>query len=72
MEDGFILKESELQSVIGGVYVGPCITYVVVKGDNLTKIARKFGTDIDTLVTLNKIKDRNRIYIGQVLMIPAK
>ena len=73
MEDrkGNVLNESELTDVTGGAYVGPCIQYTVVKGDNLTKIASRYGTTVDTLVQLNHIKNRNKIYVGQVLLIPA-
>jgi murein DD-endopeptidase len=41
-------------------------TYKVVKGDNLTKIAKAHGTTVATLVKLNAIKDKNKISIGQV------
>lgn len=44
-------------------------TYTVVKGDNLTKIAKKFGTTVTALVKLNGIKDKNLIKIGQVLKV---
>ena len=44
-------------------------TYTVVKGDNLTKIAKANGTTVDALVKLNKIKDKNLIHIGQVLKV---
>ena len=45
-------------------------TYTVVKGDNLTKIAKKYGTTVDTLVALNGIKNKNLIYVGQVIKLP--
>jgi len=44
-------------------------TYKVVKGDNLTKIAKAHGTTVATLVKLNAIKDKNKISIGQVLKV---
>ena len=44
-------------------------TYTVVKGDNLTKIAKAHGTTVAALVELNKIKDKNKINIGQVLKV---
>lgn len=66
-----ILSESELINVTGGAYVGPCIAYTVIRGDTLTKIARRFGTSVDILVQLNQIKNPNKIYIGQVLLIPV-
>jgi murein DD-endopeptidase MepM/ murein hydrolase activator NlpD len=44
-------------------------TYTVVKGDNLTKIASRFGTTVAKLVELNKIKNANLITVGQVLKL---
>jgi LysM repeat protein len=44
-------------------------TYTVVKGDNLTKIAKAHGTTVAALVKLNNIKDKNLINIGQVLKV---
>jgi LysM repeat protein len=41
----------------------------VVKGDNLTKIAKANGTTVASLVKLNSIKDANKIAIGQVLKV---
>lgn len=45
-------------------------TYTVVKGDNLTKIAKKYGTTVDVLVKLNGIKNKNLINVGQVIKLP--
>jgi hypothetical protein len=47
-------------------------TYTVVSGDSLTAIARRFGTTVDALAELNDIAaaDRNKLYVGQVLLIP--
>lgn len=45
------------------------ITYTVKSGDNLTKIAKQFNTTVDNLVSKNGIKDKNKIYVGQVLKI---
>jgi murein DD-endopeptidase len=44
-------------------------TYKVVKGDTLTKIAKANGTTVANLVELNKLKDKNKISIGQTLKI---
>ena len=44
-------------------------TYTVVKGDTLWSIAKRFNTTVDELVRLNNIKNRNLIYVGQVLKI---
>jgi len=48
----------------------PVTTYRVKKGDTLEKIARNHGTTIGTLVRLNGLKSRNRIYVGQKLKMP--
>jgi murein DD-endopeptidase MepM/ murein hydrolase activator NlpD len=48
---------------------GKAKTYTVVKGDNLTKIAKANGTTVAALVKLNKIKDKNLIFVGQVLKV---
>ena len=44
-------------------------TYTVQAGDTLTAIANKYGTTVDSLVALNSIADKNKIYVGQVLKI---
>ena len=49
---------------------GSAKTYTVVKGDTLSKIAKKYGTTVDTLVNLNGIKNKKLINIGQVIKLP--
>lgn len=43
--------------------------YTVKKGDNLTKIAKKYGTTVKSIVNLNNIKNSNLIYPNQRLKI---
>lgn len=43
--------------------------YTVKRGDNLTKIARTFGTTVAQLVEWNRIPNPNLIYPGQVLRV---
>ena len=43
--------------------------YTVVKGDNLTRIAKRFGTTINQLVSWNNIANPNLIYPGQRLRV---
>lgn len=43
--------------------------YTVVSGDTLTKIAKKYGTSVAKLVSLNDIKNPNKIYVGQKLRV---
>lgn len=45
------------------------VTHKVVWGDTLTAIAKKYGTTVANLVKLNRIKDPDLIYVGQVLYI---
>lgn len=45
-------------------------TYEVRLGDVLWKIGRKFGLTYERLAEFNKLKDANKIYEGQKLLIP--
>jgi LysM repeat protein len=45
-------------------------TYTVAAGDNLTKIAAKFGVTQAVLMAANKITNPNSIQVGQKLVIP--
>ncbi|QPJ66010.1 MAG: LysM peptidoglycan-binding domain-containing protein [Candidatus Nitrohelix vancouverensis] len=47
------------------------VRYKIRKRDNLTKIARRFNTDIKELARLNRINDLHSIHPGQWLKIPA-
>ncbi len=49
----------------------PVMTYVVVAGDNLTRIAARFNTTVATLVQLNGIVNPNLIKVGQQLRVPG-
>lgn len=46
------------------------INYVVKKGDNLSKIANKYGTTYQALASYNNITNPNKIYIGQIIRVP--
>ncbi len=43
--------------------------YTIQKGDNLTKIAKRYNTTVDNLAKLNNIKDVNTIYAGNQLRL---
>jgi len=49
----------------------PETTYEVQKGDNLGKIARKFNVGVADICEINNITDKNKILIGQDLIIPS-
>jgi GH25 family lysozyme M1 (1,4-beta-N-acetylmuramidase) len=44
-------------------------TYVVVKNDTLSSIAKRYNTTVDALVKANGIPNKNKIYVGQELII---
>lgn len=66
-------------AISGGEYKAPedtkeqpvnqTVNYVVKKGDTLSKIAKEFGVSVSDLAAKNNIKDVNKIYVGQVLVI---
>jgi len=45
-------------------------TYVVKRGDTLTKIAKKYGTSISQLMNVNNLDNENVITAGQKLKVP--
>jgi lipoprotein NlpD len=49
----------------------PLPTHVVKKGDTLVSIALQYGLDIRELAAWNNIVNRNRIEIGQLLVLQA-
>src|SRR5207253_2352918 len=46
-------------------------TYVLKPGDNLTHVARAFGTSVDAILAANGLTNANRIYAGKALTIPG-
>ena len=46
-------------------------TYTVVKGDTLWDLAKKFGTTVSNLVSLNNIQDPDYIVVGQKLRLDS-
>lgn len=43
--------------------------YEVVYGDTLLAIAKRYDTTVDELVEINKIKNKDLIYVGEKLII---
>ena len=64
------LTDGQVLEINGGAYVGPCFVYTIQRGDTLTRIAQRYGTTVQTLVELNHIPNKNRIYAGHKLLIP--
>ena len=46
-------------------------SYVVKSGDTLSKIADELDTSVSALVEANDISNPDRIYVGQVLVVPG-
>jgi len=46
-------------------------TYIVVPGDTLSAIARRFGTTVEAMVVTNGIEDPSKLYPGAELTIPG-
>lgn len=53
----------------GNVAIQP-VTYIVQRGDSLSKIARNFGSTVQAIASANNIANVSRIEVGQVLVIP--
>ncbi len=74
------LNINEMEQVSGGVAGSPtpldaksgCEVYRVIGGDNLTRIAARFNTTVDYLMTLNKgiITNKNFIRAGFYIYVP--
>ncbi len=47
------------------------LIHTIKKGENLTKIARKYNTTAANILSLNKIKNPNKLYVGTRLKIPS-
>ncbi len=45
--------------------------YRIERGDTLTEIAQRFGTDVDTLARMNGIINPNLIRAGQTITVPS-
>lgn len=68
------INEEEIAQVSGGGLFGtPMFRYRFKKGDDLTLLAIKYGTTLETLLSINKkIKYPSAIKPGTVIMIPYK
>lgn len=51
--------------------VGDTALYPVAKGDTLWALSRRFGVDLDTLLTINGEVDPSRLQVGQLVTIPG-
>lgn len=58
--------QARVNEILG---VNNAVYYTVQKNDNLTKIAKKYGTTVNQLVAWNNIANPNLIYAGQKLRV---
>ena len=76
MRGDILLKEGSHTAVVlsngSGVKAEKPVTktHTVKSGDTLSSIAKKYGTTVDKLVALNNIKNKNLIYVGQIIKLP--
>lgn len=47
------------------------VTYTVVSGDTIARIAQKTGAKVQDIINANRIADPTRIQVGQVLFVPG-
>lgn len=64
------IKQVDGQGATSGASSGDAV-YTVVKGDNLSKIAAKYGTTWKKLAEYNSLKNPNLILPGQKIKIPG-
>lgn len=76
MRGDILLKEGAHTAVVlsngSGVKESKPVTktHTVKSGDTLSKIAKENNTTVEKLVALNNIKNKNLIYVGQIIKLP--
>ena len=66
----YLMEDDSLDSdgIIGMKYD----EYTIENGDNLTVISKKIGVNLDTLVSVNRISNANKLRPGQKIKIPNR
>jgi RHS repeat-associated protein len=64
-----INKTRRLDEKFSEITIQTDLIKTVEKGDNLTTIAKKYGTSVEQIVKWNKIEDPNKIYVGQEIKV---
>lgn len=58
-----------IQAIVNNKLAPKIEYYTIQSGDTLTKIAKKYGTTVNQLVSWNNIKNKNLIYAGQKIRV---
>lgn len=67
-----VLRLAGLPVLLAALVTGPVTsTYVVRKGETLSEIAERHGTDALTLARANQLPDPQHVLVGQRLAVPA-
>lgn len=63
--------QAKVNELMGGSKkpASKAVYYTVKSGDNLSKIAKKYGTTYQAIAKLNGISNPNKIYVGQKLRV---
>jgi LysM repeat protein len=64
-----ILASLALNAIV--VFAQSSTIHIVQPGENLYRIALRYGVTVEALKTINNLSDVNHIYVGQRLTIPA-
>ncbi|MEA5088764.1 LysM peptidoglycan-binding domain-containing protein [Solidesulfovibrio sp.] len=64
-------REAPARKVEESAVVGDAGLYPVAKGDTLWALSRRFGVDLDTLLSVNGEVDPSRMHVGQLVTIPG-
>ena len=69
IKHGQELTDEQLNEAAGGAGQARWISYTIVRGDTLTKIANRFAVSVSKLVQWNNIADPDHIVAGHKLKI---
>lgn len=64
-------KNSNINNNISQPENAEPIVYKVKAGDNLWNISRKYGVSVEVIISVNNLRDKNLLSLGQKLEIPA-
>jgi LysM repeat protein len=70
LADGTLLKPALIEEGLRGAMAGTIRLYTVRSGDTLTGIAARFGVTMMTLWWANSLTSKDRLRVGQQLVVP--